>query len=186
MKSDILNSELNLITDKNIRDWTKVTLENVPEYFWVAQASSSGKWHPECTNKKGGLIIHVKRVVYLANRLCEGWGIFDNERDIVISACILHDIAKVPGTKVMHLYGMNVTDEDFYLHPINAKKYFAKNPPLVTTITIIQKCVAYHMGRWTPDCIKKPIADYSLMELAVYTCDFMATTKELITPVDND
>ena len=191
MQSDILNNELNLIKDEVIRNWTKVTLELVPEYFWVAQASSSGKWHPECTNKKGGLITHVKRVVYLANRLCEGWGIFDYERDIVISACILHDIAKVPGTKVMHLYGMNVTSEDFYNHPLNATNYFAKNcelnaEPNETTINIIQKCVAYHMGRWTPESIKKPIVNYSLMELVVYTCDYMATTKELITPVDKE
>ena len=130
-------------------------------------------------------------MVYLANRLCEGWGIFEIDRDVVISACILHDIAKVPGTKVMHLYGMNVTSEDFTNHPLNAEKYFAKNcelnkEPEEVTVNLIKKCVAYHMGRWTPESINKPIVDYSLVELAVYTCDFMATTKSLDTPVDND
>lgn len=184
MKSDILNNELDYINIPDIKEWTKKTLNNVPNYFWIAKASSSGRWHPECTNKEGGLIVHVKRVVYLANRLCEGWGITSVDRDIVISACILHDIAKVPSTKFMHLYGMNVTDEDFTNHPLNAYKYFVWNDN--SYIYRIKKAIELHMGLWTPDKIKKPLYEYSLIELAVYTCDFMATTKTLITPVDND
>ncbi|MCK9543590.1 MAG: HD domain-containing protein [Novosphingobium sp.] len=173
MKSDIFNNELNLIKNHDVRKWTKDTLENAPDYFWIAQASSSGKYHPACTNRKGGLLIHVKRVVYLANRLCEGWGLFGIERDIVLSACILHDIAKT-------------ADKDFIYHAINAEKYYADHNKNDIIYCKIDESICHHMGRWTIDDIKKPIVDYSLIELAVYTCDYMATTKTLVTPVDNE
>lgn len=190
MKSDILNNEINLIENLDIRKWTKDTLENVSEYFWVAQASSSGRWHPECTNKKGGLIVHTKRVVYLANRICDCWDLTGLDKDIVISASILHDIAKVPNTKVMHSYGMTVTDEDFTNHPLNAEKYFSngKREYMSNNViySMILNAVKFHMGRWTPEAIKKPLLEYSLIELAVTTCDFMATTKTLVTPVDTE
>jgi len=182
-----LRYELNLIQDINIRNWTEATLKNVPNYFWIAQASSSGKYHPACVCQEGGLIIHVKRVVYLANHLCEGWGLFDIDRDIVLSACILHDIAKTPSAKYAQKYGMKTTNEDYENHPLNAYKYYSKNSIVdqeQSTKAIIDECICYHMGRWTPEKVKKEITDYSLVELAVYTADYLASRKDLITPKD--
>lgn len=189
-QSDVLNPEIDLIKEPLIKEWTKETLEKVPMYFWKAQASSSGKYHPICTVKEGGLIVHVKRVVYLANHICEGWGIFGIDRDIVLSACILHDIAKVPTPKLAHLYEMNTTGKDYEDHPINAEKYFDNDcelnkEPEQMTVKIIYDCIRYHMGRWTPESIKKEIVDYSLAELVVYTADYLASRKDLITPKDN-
>lgn len=199
----VLEKEINLIVDSDIRKWVRATLANVPNYFYVAQASSSGKYHPACTNKVGGLVTHVKRAVYIAYRLCSGWGIKGIQQDIVVAATILHDIAKVPSTKVMHLYGMVVTDKDFVNHPINAEKYFApieidlpiyeigtqkpidvarENNPY--WLELITNCIRYHMGLWTPDSINKPLTKYTLPELCVYTADYIATTKSLITPED--
>ena len=177
-----LKPELNLIKRDVIRNWTEATLKNVPEYFWKAQASSTGKYHPACTIKEGGLITHVKRVVYLANRLCEGWGLFELDRDVVIAACILHDIAKT--SRITGSY------QDFVNHPLNAHKYYAlgcelNKEPSNTTIRLIDEAVRNHMGRWTPDCIKKDIVDYSLVELVVYTSDYLAATKTLATPEDS-
>lgn len=185
-QSSVFELELFLIRNPSIREWTEKTLENVPMYFWIAQASSSGKYHPQCTIKKGGLITHVKRAVYLANHLCEGWGIFDTERDIVISATILHDIAKTPAQNIAKSYGMKSTTEDFVNHPINAEKYFVKGIIDDVIKENINECIRYHMGRWTPDSIKKEIKDYSLYELAVYTADYLSSRKDLTTPKDNE
>ncbi len=194
----VFENELKLIKDINIRKWVIATLANVPNYFYIAQASSSGKYHPDCTNKVGGLVIHVKRAVYIANRLCSGWGIIDIEKDIVIAATILHDIAKVPSTKVMHSYRMKVTEEDFVNHPIYAAKYFASKKILISPdekkfqdntfaeerYLKIKSCIDNHMGLWSPEIIKKPLDTYRLIELLVYTADYIATTKDLITPED--
>jgi HD superfamily phosphohydrolase YqeK len=187
MKNDILLPEINLINTIYIKEWTIKTLENTPDYFFKAPASSTGKFHPQCTCKEGGLIIHVKRAVYIANRLCSGWGIKDLDRDIVISATILHDIAKVGNPAVA-----KTTYEDYENHPINGAELInstltlAENsPPFNEIVRNIMDCVKYHMGLWTPEKVRKEIKDYTLLELVVYTADYIATTKDLITPKDN-
>jgi len=179
MNKNVLEKEINLIQNKEIKDFTKKTLQNASDYFFIAMASSTGKYHPQCTCKKGGLIIHVKRVVYIVNRLCEGWGIFNLDRDIVLAATILHDIAKTPSNDPKYTYA------DFENHPINACLCYAKEILSIELIQKIDNCIRYHMGRWTPASIKKEIKDYTLLELVVYTADYIAATKDLITPVDN-
>lgn len=178
-KYSILEKEINLIQDMAIKEWTKATLNNAPDYFYKAWASSTGKYHPQCTCKEGGLIIHVKRAVYIANRLCTGWGIENIDRDIVLTAVILHDIAKT---------GVNTgTKEDYINHPINAEKYFTGEVCIdKLQIDIINECIRHHMGLWTPEKIRKPLESYIPHELIVYMADYMAATKDLITPVDNE
>lgn len=186
MKSDILINEINLIQDKNIKEFTINTLENAPDYFYRAMASSTGKYHPQCTNRVGGLIIHVKRAVYIANRLCEGYGVKDINKDIVLSSIILHDIAKVPSPKE----DPKITYADYENHPINAEKYwFGTKEVIALGIDIsskIRDCIRYHMGLWTPQSIKKDLKDYTLLEFIVYTADYIATTKDLVTPKDGE
>jgi len=184
-KYEVFIKEIELIKEESIKEFVKKTLNNTPDYFYEAPASSTGKYHPQCTCKKGGLVTHVKRAVYIANRLCEGWGIFNLDRDIVISAIILHDIAKVGNPAVT-----KSTYEDYENHPINAEKYFFAEKETIAlgidTLAKIRDCIRYHMGRWTPQSIRKEIKDYILLELIVYTADYIATTKDLITPRDGE
>ena len=42
------------------------------------------------------------------------------------------------------------------------------------------------MGRWSPKEIAKPLGKYTPHELCTYTADYLAATKELVTPVDNE
>lgn len=181
MNKNVLEKEINLIQDSGIKEFTKATLLNAPDYFFIAQASATGKYHPQCTCIKSGLLVHVKRAIYLANRLCDGYGIKGIDRDIVLSAIILHDIAKTPNNDPRYTFA------DFENHPINAEKYFANN--IIFSIDDVKQqihnCIRYHMGLWTPASIKKDLKDYTLLELVVYTADYIAATKELVTPVDN-
>jgi 23S rRNA maturation-related 3'-5' exoribonuclease YhaM len=186
-KREVFAKEVNLISTSIIKEWVLASLDNVPDYFFRGMASSTGKYHPQCTCKKHGLLIHVKRTIYLANRLCTGWGFDTLTKDIVLAAVILHDIAKVPSPKE----DPKITYADYENHPINAEKYFALNTelntePNQTTIKLITEAIRHHMGLWTPTSIKKSIINYSLVELAVYTADYMSATKDLVTPVDNE
>jgi 23S rRNA maturation-related 3'-5' exoribonuclease YhaM len=191
-KYNVLEKEINLINDVSIKEFTKATLNNAPDYFFKAMASSTGKYHPACTYKEGGLIIHVKRAVYIANRLSSGYGILEIDRDRILSAIILHDIAKFPNPKQDPKY----TFADYENHPLNAEKYFAKMNEeknelndgtfAEENVAKIRSCIRHHMGLWTPASIRKPIKEYSLLELIVYTADYMAATKDLITPLDNE
>ncbi len=177
MREDTLSKELLLINNEELREWTKQTLAKAPDYFFNAQASSTGQYHPACTIKQGGLIVHVKRAVYIANRLRLGWGVKGIDIDIVLSATILHDIAKT---------GRGSGSYDDYLnHPLNAKKYYEQpNEAVKDMLPKVNSCIENHMGLWTPESIKKPLTDYTLLELLVYTADYMATTKDLVTPKD--
>lgn len=187
-KWKVLERQINLIKTPEIQKFVKETLNNTPDYFFKAWASSTGKYHPACTCVDGGLVRHVRRATYIANRLCEGWGLFDLSRDIVLAAIILHDIAKVPSPSA----GGKSSYADYENHPLKAKDYFAvmeisesfpveKAFPVQTAIT---SAIIYHMGRWTPKTVAKPIETYTLTELAVYSADYMATTKDLVTPED--
>ncbi len=179
-KATELQKEVELIQDEKLRNWVRETLKQTPDYFFKAPASSTGKYHPACTNKERGLLVHVQRVVYMANRLCSGLGLTGDYRDIVIASAILHDIAK------MSSYS-NFTD--YENHPLNAEKFFAKTLPmdgLDRKIEIIKECVKHHMGLWSPKATKKPLDKYNRLELVVYISDYFATTKEITTPVDVD
>jgi hypothetical protein len=99
-------NELEMIKDVNIRKFTReVLLKYTPDYFWKIPASTSGKYHlpDECV--EGGLVKHVKRVIIIAREMMVGLGwlghlgkeVREEKRydyDVVISACILHDILK--------------------------------------------------------------------------------------------
>jgi hypothetical protein len=172
VKYAALEGELALINDLEIQLWVAKVLESVPEFFWRAPASRSGKFHPPCSNGPGGLVVHTKRAVWIANNICAAWGIFAQERDVVLAACILHDIGKAEDT-----YPQNGED-----HPLHAEKYFIVRER--EWLPAIENCVRHHMGRWTPRRIAKPICKYSHLELAVYTADYLSSRKELSTPRD--
>lgn len=191
MNKNVLLKELDLIQNPLVKQWTKDTLLNTPDYFFYGMASSTGKYHPACSCQKHGLLVHVKRAVYLANRLCDGYGIKGIEHDIVISAVILHDIAKVPSPKD----DPKITYADYENHPLNAAKYFKTYKSeefaidqidfLFNIVEEIIGCIQHHMGLWTPKSIRKPLSEYTQLELIVYTADYLSATKDLVTPVDN-
>lgn len=158
--------EIALINNLEIQNWVVASLKNASDYFWTAPASSTGEYHPACSNVIGGLVIHVKRVVWIANAICAGWGVFERDRDIVLAACLLHDIAKSASYTDFNSY------ED---HPINAKNFFAESS--AEFVKEVYQCVRLHMGRWSPRSVTKPIKDYTPLELAVYTSDYLSSQK---------
>ncbi len=171
----VLEEELALIGDLDVQAWTVLSLKQAPGYFWYAPASMTGKYHPVCSNGKAGLIIHTKRVVYFADKICFAWGIINQNRDIVLSACILHDIAKpMPGQS----YQLHTN------HPINALAYLAKGDSYF--IKTVKECIQWHMGRFSPRSIVKAMGDFTLLELTVYTADYLSSRKNLATPRDTD
>lgn len=169
-KHSILKNEIDYILDQGIRSFVEDTLDTVPDSFYSRPASWSNLHHPVCTHRSGGLIVHTKRAVYLLNNLCEGWGLKGLNRDIAIAAMILHD-----------------TDKDNYKdHPLTASKHFILNSAMSDCEGVINSCIVHHMGLWTPEKVRKPLENYTLEELAVYTCDYLSSRKDLVTPVDSE
>ena len=93
-KVEMFKEELDLIFNNNIKEFTKICLMVAPDYFFIdCPASSSGKYHPIDEIGADGCIIHTKRVVTVAYDLSRGLGCEEN-RDAIISACIIHDLRK--------------------------------------------------------------------------------------------
>ena len=91
----IFEDFLELIKSKKIRDFLEKAFDNAPPEFYTAPASSTGKNHPPEDNVKGGLVIHTKKVIRVANALCHFFGIEEQLlKDKIFAGCILHDVCK--------------------------------------------------------------------------------------------
>jgi len=99
MKKD-LDDYLELIQSEGIRNFVKTALAAAPPEFWIAPASSSGKYHPPEDNMEGGLVIHSRKAVRVAIALCRFFGIEDGlMKDMVIAPpfCMISRKAAILG-----------------------------------------------------------------------------------------
>lgn len=176
---DYFKHELSEIKDENIRNFTIKTLEKVPSYFWEVPASSTGKYHPSYALGEGGLVRHTKAAVNIALELfrCETIQSYTNkEKDIIISALILHDTFKS---------GLNHSKYTVTEHPLIASKFIKEQPDLCELVSKeilneILDCIETHMGQWTTDfktkqeVLQKP---KNGRQKFVHMCDYLASRK---------
>ena len=67
-------AEIEKIKRADLKEVALELVDEIPEYFWVVPASSSGKYHPEISLGDGGLVRHSIMVSRIAEDLvrCEG------------------------------------------------------------------------------------------------------------------
>lgn len=175
-KVSTFKKELDLIFDTNVRAFTEICLMMAPDYFFMdCPSSSSGKFHPVDELAHDGCVLHTKRVVTVAFDLCRGLMCEDN-RDAIISACIIHDLRK---------QGLEKSGHTVKNHPDLAAKLVTsvhKDTSLLdeNIFTIIRNAVGYHYGPWSQLKWKKPLNDYTPEELCVYLSDYIASKKTLV------
>lgn len=180
-----LTNELRLINDADVWLFTTFMVNNLPDYFWRVQGSTSGKYHPKSDAVEGGLVIHTRNVVKIATELFTIYNFTQYERDIIIASLILHDGYKC-GTQEEYLEngGFSV-----HAHPLIIKHFIMHpeehgsegnlyNAPEYNSLKMeISNCVSKHMGKWTTssrscDVLPLPI---STMECFVHQCDYIAS-----------
>lgn len=179
---EVFLPELNVISDKGIRELVtdvlqKLEVANV--YFYKAPASRSKVHHPPCCNVQSGLVRHVKRAVHIGRHLCRAYGVSPREEDIIIAALLLHDIWKNDFKKHASRAGQYILD-------IIAQNHEKYGPIGTEALAQIIKAIRYHMGLWTEPDIKKPIAEYTLIELIVYTADYISSRNEIAIPIQDE
>lgn len=183
-KLAVFADELSFIEDKDIRSFTEKCISKTPDYFYFVPASSTGKYHPEYSLGRGGLIRHTKALVKLAHELLS---LEHNkkkytalERDMIIAAGILHDSFKHGDTEQQYSiadHPMVAADHILEWADENERE-FAKT---------ISDCVCSHMGEYNVDyrtkkeIMPKPQTD---MEIFVHECDLLASRKFLIVQFD--
>jgi len=174
-KENIYKKELGLIFNLEIKEFTRLCLIAAPDYiFYDAPSSSSGKYHSVDELSGNGCVIHTKRVFYVANELCRGIGC-ENNKDAVLSSCIIHDLVK---------QGFKKTGHTQRNHPDLAAQLVDKVQEATFILSeamhsMIKNCVGYHYGIWSTGKWKKDLNDYTPEELCVYVSDYLASKKEL-------
>lgn len=169
----IFQEELNLIYDKNIREFTKLVLTQLPAYFFLdCPSSSSSKYHPVDELSFDGCIIHTKRVFTVAYDLCRGLNAEQN-RDEILAATILHDGVKQGRQKTGHtvknhpgLAADLIKDVQEATQIINDNSY-----------NIIRNCIGFHYGPWSISPWAKSLDEYTPEEMTVYVSDYVASKR---------
>ena len=135
-------------------------------------ASSSGKYHPIQELGPDGTILHTKKVFTLAYELCRGLGC-ENERDAILSACIIHDLRK---------QGLTKTGHTVKNHPDLAVKLVTEVQESTMLLDdevykSIKNMVGYHYGLWSSGTWQKSLSDYTPGELCVYISDYVSSKR---------
>jgi hypothetical protein len=134
--NELLSYEVAQIDDDDIRNFVKMTLDNVDPIHRIKPASSTGKYHPKYAAGEGGLIRHTKVVVRNVIELIRATPAVESEKDELIAAAIIHDMWKYPEGR----------DHEFtaFDHPALGGQW-CKDHGFET----IGRLVAAHQGIWT-------------------------------------
>jgi hypothetical protein len=171
----LFEAELDLIFSKEIREFTEECIKQAPDYvFTDCPSSSTGKYHPVDEVFSGGTILHSRRVTAVAYDICRALDC-ENHRDEIISACILHDMAK---------QGLEKSGNTIRTHPQIMAKMVAdvytgkfKDKLNRESALIIYNCIFYHYGLWSSPDIKKDLKSYTFEELCVYISDYIVSKR---------
>jgi HD superfamily phosphohydrolase YqeK len=182
--------EIDLIESQGIQFFVRsVLLRGGP--FWSIPSSFSGRYHPPDEHGFGGNVLHTKRVVRIASLICESHELEQHDTDIILAACILHDInkgvvweeGKQPEYDPMHPYTVdklvNQLREDHRLYSTEEKSsvLYLKDETMYQILRLI-RC---HMGPWSPIPETVPITN---SDMIVHLADNIAS--KLHTIIDGD
>ena len=179
-------NELKWINNKEIRKFAVYMIAELPDYFFVVPASSTGKYHPEYSLGEGGLVRHTKSAVLIAKTLLDleqyQSEYSEEERDIILTALLLHDGVKHGLNGSKYTVSTHPTEMVDFINNFIIKKDLNPWDDMITTIQLICKCIATHMGEWNKDyktgeeVLDKPETN---MQKFVHMCDFLASRKFL-------
>lgn len=164
--------EVRLIEDNKLRALTIDALRYAPDYFWKEAASTSGKYHHPHARGECGLWIHTKMAIPMFMRLAPSWvaqgKLTEKERDMALSALLLHDMFKqgLPENRDPDNPDDCHTSGD---HDVVAAEWFAEHTNLPEEVI---GAVKAHNG---PEEWGEGPAPQSDVEQIVHTCDMLAS-----------
>lgn len=186
-REDVFKVELDYIKDSRIRNSCITMIKLLPDYFFVIEAASTGKYHPPYASGDGGLVRHTKAAVRIAvellNDACIGDKYSAKEKDLMIMGIILHDGVKCGVPKERY------TKVD---HPILMADMIMDNEDRLEIdmeeIEFVCDVIKTHMGPWTTDfngveVLEKPKSKFQNF---VHMCDYLASRKVLHVPFDEN
>lgn len=181
-----LIEEINLINDQGIRLFVRAVLLATDDEFWDCPSGALNTGHPPDEHKENGNILHTKRVVRTAILMADSQERTALERDIIIAACLLHDVTKVnrmPDGSV-HIDVMHPYTVDLLVRELKKREETTDTVQGSTTIFCdevvmfqILKAIRCHLGPWSPIPETFPTVT---IEWIVHLADNIATNLHTI------
>ena len=190
---EVFEIELALVTEPEIRKLAEFALVSTEAKFFVAPASSSGKYHTVDSRTigtmegdniivPGGLVSHTKDVVKLTSEGLPKLFCIDDlgrpEKSAVIAAAILHDITKYGIPCRMHTISDHGELAAEWLSSIAGDQLASLGEKWANIPDIILEGIALHMGRWAPRgwpaSKKKPFYETTGL---IHEADYWASRK---------
>ncbi len=180
-------TELGYITNERYRKSIETILSLLPDYFFHVPSSSTGKHHPSFALGEKGLVRHTKVAVRIAKELL---GLNMNkdkftgdERDLIISALIIHDGLKS---------GLIKQEYTVFDHPLLISKFISDNASKLLfnsqELSLLKGMLESHMGQWNKNdysTIILPLPSNKCEEF-IHMCDYLASRKFLDVKFNNN
>jgi HD superfamily phosphohydrolase YqeK len=177
---EFFEDDIRDIDHPGIRELVKKVLQKAHReepYFFKAQASRTGKYHPACCNVTSGLLRHVRRATEIARHLIRAYELNQRKADIVLAAVILHDIKKQQFKTHATAAG------DMIMAVVRENKNFLTWIGVESLVEIVN-CIRYHMGPWTERPHKKPMEAFTISEMIVYISDYLSSRPGIAMEID--
>lgn len=183
-KDKIFEKELQFIVDENIRYSAREMINLLPDYFFEIEASSTGKYHPEFTLGKRGLVRHVKVAVKFAIELFNIYKFDQKTKDLIIFALLIHDGLKK---------GKEESRYTKFNHSVLIGEYLRENKDKLKIsnedLERVIKMDASHMGKWNTSEYEPGVVlpiPQTVEEKFVHMCDYLASRKCINVRFDNE
>lgn len=186
----LFQAELNTIESERYRNFAKLALSKLPDYFFNIAASSTGKYHPRYAQGEGGLVRHTKAALHFCNELLK-LEMFNKQestdsnnfmsfnapqRDLMRVGLLLHDGKKL---------GEGVSSYTVFNHPMLCANWLYITPEFreylnKSELAFLHSVISSHMGEWNTDprgrheALPKP---ESAAQKFVHMCDYLASRK---------
>ena len=181
-QKDFLKVFFDSFENEDIKVFAQNVIAKLPQYWWIENASSSGKYHPSYVMPPsgGGLFIHSSAVFIFINYAfsVDMWKnrFTDRERDLLRIAAMIHDGCK---------HGRDTKGHTIHEHPLVVGEYLDefKSDNLISDVEIdyIKEAVSSHMGSWNTNKrseIVLPTPQTFAQEL-VHFADYLASRKDI-------
>jgi hypothetical protein len=169
---DFVAYVLSLIEDATLHPVVQAFFDAVPEPFWTAPASSSGRFHPDYALGEGGLVRHTLVALTVGLDLARIYGMTSpQETDAIVIALACHDAYKGGES--------NEWTTTVPVHPALAASYLWEHGAN-QTLAWAGMAIETHMSMWTNGAALAVGHDLNAMQSLVATADYVASRKYLV------
>ena len=179
-KIQLLNTEIKEIKDSRLRENLEIIVSNLPDYFFIEPASSTGKYHPSFSLGEGGLLRHSKvafRIgLELLNTSTFNKDFTDQERDLLLMSILVHDGLKKGKIEDKYVRFDHPVLMANYLEEIKDKLSLSKEE-----LDFMKDVISSHMGEWNTSPYSKvvlPLPETKYQKF-VHLCDLLSSKKFL-------